>query len=257
MLADLQRRFRHAVLTGELAEAAAFVAPDDLAPERRVAVHRNTVEASLAGVLAAAYPALERLLTPDNFRLLARAFMAAHPPRRAHLSSYGGEMAGFLAGFPHTAGYTFLPDLARLEWARNEALFAADAPALSGHGLEGVPLERLAALALPPHPATRLVESAFAIQRLWEAPKLGPGVAAGAQSVLVTRSEAGAVQQRLATPGDAALLRAFAAGAPLAEAAEAALAAEADFDLQGALADHLRRATFTLPPELSPSGVRS
>ncbi len=250
MLAEMQRSFRRAVLTGELAEAAAFLADGPLPPERCVAVHRNTVQASLTSVLAAAYPALERLLTPENFKLLARAFVAAHPPRRAHLSSYGAEMADFLAVFPHTSGYAFLPDLARLEWARNVALFATDAEILSGRSLEGVPLEHLGLLALPLHPATRLVESAFAIQRLWEAERLGRGVAAGAQSVLVTRSAEGAILQRPCSAGDAALLRACAAGAPLAEAAEAALAAEADFDLQGALADHLTRATFTVPRDL-------
>lgn len=247
MLAEMQRSFRHAVLTGELAEAATFVAEGPLPPARRIGVHRNTVQASLTGVLSAAYPALERLLTPENFRLLARAFIAAHPPRRAHLSSYGGEMADFLAVFPHTSSYAFLPDLARLEWARNAALFAADAEVLSGRVLEGVPLERLGLLALPLHPASRLVESAFAIQRLWAAERLSRGVATGAQSVLVTRSAEGAILQRPCSAGDATLLRACAAGAPLAEAAEAALAAEADFDLQGALADHLTRATFTVP----------
>jgi hypothetical protein len=245
MLAELQRAMRAALLDGDSAAAARAVAETGgISPDGRLAVHRNTVQVSLAGVLAAAYPALERLLGAGNFRLLARAFVAAHPPRRAHLSSYGGALPDFLRAFPHTAGYPFLPDLARLEWARNEALFAADAPALSGRSFEGVPMERLASLCLRPHPATRLVESAYAIHRLWQAEALGPGVAAGAEAVLITRSPEGRVLQRPASPGDAALIRAFSAGAPLAEAAEAALSAEPGFDLQAGLADHLTRASF-------------
>ncbi len=55
------------------------------------------------------------------------------------------------------------------------------------------------------------------------------------------------ILQRRASAGDAALLKAFAAGATLDEAAEAAVAAEPEFDLQRALADHLARATFGQP----------
>ncbi len=254
MLAEMQSAFRQAVLGGEPDPALAHIAPRGLPAALRLSVYRNNVLGSLTEVLAAAYPALERLLGAHNFGLLARAFVAAQPPRRPQLSCYGAALADFLADFPHTAGYPFLPDLARLEWARNAALFAADAPVLTGAVLQGLPAARLAALRLPWHPATRLIESAYAIDRLWRAPALRRGVAAGAQSVLVTRSATGGLRQRLAGPGDVALLRACAAGCDLTAAAEAALAAEPDFDLQAALADHLTRASFTLPRH--PQGAR-
>ncbi|WP_119168750.1 HvfC/BufC N-terminal domain-containing protein [Algihabitans albus] len=249
MLAEMQGAFRRALLQGDEAAALSGIAEGGLPPRLRLSVYRNNALGSLSGVLAAAYPALERLLGKDNFRLLARAFVAAHPPNRPHLSSYGAELPAFLATFPPTAGYPFLPDLGRLEWARNETLFAADAPALTGRNLEGLAPERLSGLRLPWHPATRLIESAYAIERLWLADALGRGVAAGAQSVLVTRSAEGAVLQRRIGQGDVALLRAFASGEDLTAAAVAAFAAQPDFDLQAALADHLTQATFTEPKE--------
>ena len=135
----------------------------------------------------------------------------------------------------------------RLEWARNESLFAADAPILTAQSLQGLTLESLGSLRLPLHPATRLIESDYAIATLWEAEALTRGVALGAERVLVTRSGEGALLQRRAGPGDAAMLRAFGAGATLDEAAEAGFAAAPDFDLQAALADHLARATFAQP----------
>ena len=247
MLAEMQSAFRRAVLQGEEAAALSGIADGGLPPHLRLSVYRNNALGSLAGVLSAAYPALERLLSAENFRLLARAFVAAHPPRRPHLSSYGAELSTFLPTFPPTASYVFLPDLARLEWARNEALFAADAPILTGRSLEGLQPEQLSGLRLAWHPATRLIESDYAIQRLWQADALGRGVAAGAQSVLVTRSAEGAILQRQVGPGDAALLRAFAGGGDLTDAAEAAFAAEPNFDIQAALAEHLTQATFTRP----------
>lgn len=247
MLADMQSAFRRAVLQGEDAEALASIQPRGIAAAQRLAVYRNNTFGSLIGVLAAAYPALQRLLSADNFRILARAYVAAHPPQRPQLLSYGGGMADFLGNFKHTQDDVFFADLARLEWARNEALFAADAPILTAQSLQDLPADNLGALKLPLHPATRLIESDYAIFRLWQAEKLGPGVAAGAETVLVTRSADGAILQRLATPGDSALLLAFATDASLDEAAEAAFAAEPAFDLQAALADHLARATFAQP----------
>ena len=251
MLAEMQGAFRRALLQGEASDALARIAASDMPSNLRLAVYRNNALGSLAAVLAAAYPALERLLSADNFRVLARSYVAAHPPRRPHLSSYGAELPAFLPVFHHTASYHFLPDLARLEWARNDSLFAAEAPVLTGRSLEGVPPERLSGLKLPWHPATRLIESPYAIERLWHAEELGRGVAAGAQTVLVTRSAEGAILQRLASSGDVALLRAFAAGSDLTAAADAALAAEPEIDLQTVLADHLARATFTLPQDLA------
>ncbi|MEX0922636.1 MAG: DNA-binding domain-containing protein [Rhodovibrionaceae bacterium] len=247
MLAELQNAFRRAVLQGEDTEALRAIEARGIAPAERLAVYRNNSFGSLTGVLAAAYPALQRLLSADNFRILARAYIAAHPPRLPQLLSYGGEMAEFLGVFTHTKGDVFFAELARLEWARNETLFAADAPILTAQSLQGLPPESFGGLRLPLHPATRLIESDYAIFRLWQAEKLGPGVALGAETVLVTRSAEGAILQRLAPPGDAALLLALAAGMTLDEAAEAAFAEEAGFDLQAALADHLARATFTRP----------
>jgi hypothetical protein len=247
MLAEMQSAMRRAILDGEEAALLPAIEGRGLPPERRLAVYRNNTFGSLVGVLAAAYPALERLLGEGNFRLLARAYIKAHPPRRPQLLSYGGELADFLRAFEHTRNDVFFSDLARLEWARNESLFAADAPILTAQGLQGVAVDSLGSLRLPLHPATRLVSSDYAIARLWEAEALGPGVAHGAQSVLVTRSGDGAVLHRETSEGDAALVEAFAAGHTLDEAAAAAFAAEPDFDLQTALADHLSRATFAQP----------
>jgi hypothetical protein len=243
----MQDAFRQAALTGETAPAAAFVAGSAISPDARVGVHVNTVQTSLASVLAAAYPALERLLGADNFRLLARHYVAANPPRRPQLAAYGAAMPDFLAQFAHTAGYLFLPDLARLEWARCRALFAADAPILSARALESRAPDSLGTLVLPWHPATALIESPYAIAHLWQAERLAPGVAAGAETALVTRTPDGAVQHRRVSSGDAALLKAFAAGQPLERAAARALAVEPDLDLQAALAAHLAGATFAMP----------
>lgn len=248
MLAEMQAAMRRAILEGgENAGVLAQIEENGLTPERRLDVHRNNTFASLIGVLAAAYPALQRLLGESNFKLLARAYVKARPPRRPQLLSYGGEMAEFLRAFEHTRDDLFFAELARLEWARNESLFAADAPILTAEDLQGLPVECLGGLRLSPHPATRLVVSDFAIARLWQAESLSRGVALGAQSVLVTRDGEGALAQRTAPPGDVALLCAFVAGRSLDEAANAAFEAEPDFDLQSALADHLARATFAQP----------
>jgi hypothetical protein len=247
MLAEMQSAFREAILHGDESAARGAIEENGLSASERLDVYRNNTFASLTGVLAAAYPALQRLLGEDNFKILARAFIAAHPPRRPQLLTYGDDLPDFLGVFKYTKDDVFFAELARLEWARNESLFAADAPILTAQSLQGIPMESFGALRLPLHPATRLVESDYAIAKLWEAESLSRGVALGAERVLVTRNGEGAILQRRASAGDAALLRGFAAGASLDEAAAAAFEAETEYDLQAALADHLARATFAQP----------
>jgi len=66
---------------------------------------------------------------------------------------------------------------------------------------------------------------------------------AEAETVLVTRPDAQVVTRKL-TPGDAAFIVAVMSGETLGEAAEAALAAQSDFNLQAALEAHFVNATL-------------
>jgi Putative DNA-binding domain len=89
---------------------------DGLPVEVRLDIYRNNIFTSLIDVLLGHFPAVCRVVDARFFQYAADAFIRAHPPREAVLSTYGAEFADFLAGFPPCRDLPYLPDLARLEW---------------------------------------------------------------------------------------------------------------------------------------------
>ncbi|NBB83119.1 MAG: DUF2063 domain-containing protein, partial [Alphaproteobacteria bacterium] len=190
-LAELQRAMAAAVLGGDRAAAEASIVADRIAPADRLDVYAGTVRISLTQALEAAFPVVARLVGERFFHAAARRFVEAHPPQRPQLLSYGGGFADFLAAFEPARSLPYLPDVARLEWARVQALFAADAAPLAAEALGEVPAEAMPRLVFDLHPSLRVVASAWPIQAIWQAnrqptvPKVDLG--AGGQTVLVLR----------------------------------------------------------------------
>lgn len=243
-LAELQERFARAVLAGGSERELLEVLADSFGQrERRLAVYRNNVRHALSSVLEAAFPVVRQLVGVECFTATALAFAARHPPRRPVLYEYGGHLPGFLAGFQPLAELPWLADVARLEWARNEALFAVEREPLTPAQLAAAPPAGLGELYLRPHPSARLLESLWPIHAIWDAhqPAGEPLEAVDlsrAESVLVWRQK-GAVRQRLSAVGEFALLAAFAENRPLAEAVAIAAGRDSMFDCAVALARFL------------------
>jgi hypothetical protein len=243
-LAAVQSAFHAAVLSDDNGTLPSIVNTAE-----RLAIYRNTVQGSLAQVLAAAYPVVRRIVGGDFFEDLCRRHIAASPPRRPHLSAYGADFPAFLASDPRLAELPYLPDTARLEWARGESYFAADAPALEPAALAEIAAEKLAETALILHPATRLIRSPFPVGRIWRVNQ--PDVAAvpavdmnQPENVLISRP-AMRVTLREIGPGDAAFIGAVAGGARLGDALARGHEEEPDFDFEAALRDHLISGSFT------------
>jgi hypothetical protein len=265
--AKLQRDFAAYLLHGDPAVAGAL-RPD--LPAGRLAVYRNTVMGSLAAVLGHAHPTLCRALDDQlgepHFTTLACRFVAEAPPRLPMLWSYGAGFADWLADpelaaeIPPDGIPPWAPDLARLDWAMHEALFAADAEPLDLARLAAIAPEQAGSLRLAPHPSLRLVQSGWNIHALWKDADTVP--APLPEAVLIGRSPedgsdgtaGGEVRCTRLTAADGALAAGLLAGATLEEAAgdEAATGA----DLQSLLALLLQNrllAGFALdrPPSLT------
>jgi hypothetical protein len=233
-LHEVQAAFADAMLNGNgTAGLTASILAAGSPAERRLGVYRANVMLSLRRLLEGTFPVTRRLLRADQFASVADAFVRQSPPTRPQLLAYG-------AGFPDAvdAVHRLIGDVARLEWAREEAYHAADAPTVDAAALAAAPMERYPALRFRPHPSLRLLRSPGPVYSLWSGDE-----GSGAQQVLVVRQEM-TVVTRLVSAGDLALLTALAAGQPLAEAATAALAVEPGLDLQSALAGHLGGGSF-------------
>ncbi len=245
-LRDLQLLFRNAVLGPGDGSLRAHVRSSGSIADR-IAVYRNTVQGSLVEALAAAFPATQRIVGDAFFASLARRFIANAPPRRPQLSTYGSDFPAFIAISDVHQQLPYLADVARLEWVRGEAYFAADAPPFDAAFLVAAS-DDIETLRLDPHPAVRLIRSQFPIYRIWEVnqpdiidiPRVDMKVG---EDVLVSRPRDHVIT-RLITSADAVFVEAVYAGKRLGEAAEAALTYNAAHDLQNALAQHFVKGTF-------------
>src|SRR5208283_1521990 len=143
------------------------------------------------------------------------------------VNRYGGDMARFLSNYPPARERPYLADVARLEWAIDQANIAADAPALDLPALGAVPVDALGGLR-------------FALHE-------------GADLLLVRRAPDGVVIERLA-PGEHAFLVALARSRRLDDAEQRGAAAESAFDLAVVLKRHVAAQTivaFRAPSPLS------
>ena len=251
-LADLQQAFAEAVLDTPDA-GAAFVAGGAALARERVAIYRNTIFANYRKALSATYPVVRRLAGAPSFNAAVAAFVRAHPSTSGDLNVYGGAFGDFLAGHAPVAELLpYLADVARLEWAIDEAHRASDAvfaPQDILAALAAAPLDRLPALRLRLEPSCRLVVSAHPILRIWrshqtdDASEARVAFGEGADRLLVRRDAHGVSVERL-EPGEHAWLAALAAGSSLGGAIGAAQEADRGFDLGTALQAHIGAGTI-------------
>jgi hypothetical protein len=247
----MQAAFARGVLDPALAgRITGVIDADGLAPERRLAIYRNNTLASLRGLLKRTFPATRHLLGAERFAGVALDFVRTAPPERPQLAVYGAAFPGFLEHRAEASAVAYATDVARLEWAREEAYYAADAPPLTAEAVSDIPIERYPELRFSLHPSARLVRSAGPVHALWQAARTGQAgeLRAGTpdevpEQVLVVRPEMTVVTRPIGA-ADLVLLEALGSGLPLAEAAARAQAVEAEFDLQGAFALHLDGGTF-------------
>jgi len=206
-------------------------------------VHAHNVQASLRSALESAFPVTRLLVSAGFFAAMADRFVAAQPPSLGWLSAYGDAFAGFVARYPPAAGLDYLADVARFEWARVRAANAADSPGLDLQTLASLTPEALGELRLSLHPAASLVVSDFPVFDIWRAHQQPDAeqcfaevdLSAGPQYVLVVRASALEVGVAALGLGDAALLKAASEQAAFGAACQAALDAEADYDLSAGL----------------------
>ncbi len=245
-LRELQQGFAAAVLS-PAGTVPTFAIAGPAPAADRIGVYRNAVFANYRNALRASFPVVLRLVGEPFFDAAVDAFVHAHPSVSGDLNVYGDAFADFLAGYPHAANLPYLPDVARLEWAIDEAQRAADAvhaPDAVLAALAATPPERLPAMRLRLDPSCRLVASDFPILHIWQANQPGHedddrvSLDEGADRIVVRRGAEGVALLRIGA-GEHAFLTALAADAPFGPALDAAQRTDAAFDLGAALRSNI------------------
>jgi hypothetical protein len=238
-LLALQAGFARALRDADATPATArWLAGDAAHLDRRVAIYRANMVASADKALSAACPVVRQVVGEEFFHALARAYQREQPSTSGDLGDFGAGFPAFLARFEPTQSLPYLPDLAHLEWAAHRAYGAADARAWDPAALSSVHAGQQSQIRFHWSPGLAVVESIHPIVRIWTIHQ--PGFAGEfavdwdvAERALVAR-DGFAVTVAAIGAGDAAFLVASLAGAPLGDAAAAALQADPHFDL-GAL----------------------
>jgi hypothetical protein len=239
-LSELQRGFAAAILLDDRAAAARLgIAGGRLDAASRIAIYRNNVLGNYRKALGATFPVVRALVGPPRFGAMVAAFVRAHPCTRGDVNRYGGELPRFLETHAPLRALPWLPDVARLEWAIDQAAIARDAEALDLAALAAVPPSELGRLRLRLHPSARLLRSAYPVLGLWQAHQRGEAhervdVGEGGEALLAVRGAGGVTVHRLAA-GVHAFLSELGDDRDLDDAVERALVADPTFDLGEAL----------------------
>ncbi len=246
-LSDVQAEFAAALRDPAVPPPVDVVGPDGGPAPRRFAVYRNNVLGALGNALAESFPAVERIVGEDFFRVMARTYVLETPPTSPVLMDYGVTFADFIAGFEPAASLRYLPDVARIERAWRESYHAADAAPLAPPAFAEVPEEELPDIVLDPHPSLRLVPSRFPAVTIWrmnvtDGPITPVDFSVG-EDALIVRPDV-EVEVRVVPPGGVAFVTALLAGETLGTAAEAGQSADARFDLAGNLAGLIGAGAF-------------
>ncbi len=203
----------------------------------RFAIYRNNVHVSLVEALGKRFPVTRQLVGDDFFRGMAREFVQAVKPRSPVLLEYGAEFPAFVASFAPADTVPYLADVARIEIAVSESYHAVEAPALDMAAIAALDPERLGDMVIEAHPAVRLVRATFPVGTIWsnhQVEPVKPVVEWTGEDVLVTRPKA-RIGLTVLPPADESFVAALLSGRTLAQAAEAAIEADAAFDFGRAL----------------------
>ncbi len=233
--------------------AGLFTGGETIVPGR-LKIYRSNIMGNLTGALRGSYPLLEKLTGEDFAMGLLRAFVMENPPGEAFLSNYGAGLADFIEVFAPAKGLPYLADVARLEWAMNEAYYAQDDRPLIQDDLQNMPLDTLADTVLPLRPSVRLMESRWPLVSILDfSLKESRGeqetlnLDQGGCRVMVYRPGL-SVDIITLEPSEYGFLQAIKAGKTLGQALETALKTEPEFDFQGFLQKHLTLETFSALP---------
>ena len=247
-LHEWQRAFSAAAVFNDAAALASLrIVAGGMKPEARIGIYRANVLGNYRKALAATYPVIKRLVGAPFFDAASDNFVRGHPSTRGDINRYGADFSEFLATYAAARDLKYLPDVAHLEWAIDQANIARDAASFDFAALASVPAKLHGELRFSLHPSARLIVSTFPILHIWQANQPLHGtdedidLDEGGDTLLVLRRPfdvGGIAIERISQP-EHLLLATLTAGRTLDEAADRCAAMAPEFDLAAALQRHV------------------
>lgn len=227
------------------------IAADVLAPQRdnksaepaldrnaaALAIYRNNMRVGIARALGEKFPVTRALVGDDFFKVMARSFIEAAPPRTPMIADYGDNFPNFIDEFAPARTIAYLADMARFEILWLRAYRAADKTPLSTDEIVCEGGEDPSTLKFQFHPSAQLFSSRYPVASIWrrhqpDADKMNIDPAAG-EDALIVRPERDVSVIILESGAHTALER-LKNGKTVADAFAAAAASSPDFDAAAA-----------------------
>ena len=274
-LSEIQQQFRHHMLSGgelitdpDPAFAGIFnTGRVDL--DERLEIYHNNVIGALSDVLMTTFPTVVALTGEQFARAVIDRYVRAYPPEKGCLNDYGAEFADFLAGLPQIASFAYLPDVARLDYAINQAYYAPDDAAFTSRDMEGFNEADFNTALLVPRASVTLMESAYPLvairdfcKRAEEADDNNAGddnnddshldLNQGGCRLMIWRPELD-IRVEMLDSAQMEMMRRLAAEQPLNTAVAQTLHNHPGFDFAGFLTSRLSEKSLTINPNRNPS----
>ena len=178
-LRELQRSFFRSI-----ADAPGPAAPDRFDPlllalvrgqqgrlgaAKRLDIYAQMYWTRLLEVLREDFPRVTVCLGTERFTDIALRYLARNRSTHPSARHAGVRFAEFLARDAEVRTCPFLPDLARLEWARIEMFDAPDAEPLRVAQMQAIPPADWPGLTFELTAAVRLLHSAWPVHEIWAA----------------------------------------------------------------------------------------
>jgi uncharacterized protein (UPF0276 family) len=209
-------------------------------PSQRFAIYQRHHRQSLMRHLLGRFPTLEWLIGSGPAAELAQAFLEATPPTAPCMAEYGERFPDFVAASDPGRRLPYLAPAARLDWQLGRTAVAVAFAPLAIDSLGAVPPDQLPDLRLALQPGAGYLEADWPVDELVQL-RLGDQAPdryqfeASAVNLEITGSRGAFRVGRLDAAGFGFRV-ALAAGETIGAAAEAAFAADPQFDAGGALA---------------------
>ncbi|MBU6478733.1 MAG: putative DNA-binding domain-containing protein [Xanthomonadaceae bacterium] len=252
-LSELQQQFMAALYDADVPGPATSIAGNGLAPEARLHIYRNSCNEIQTSALRTTYPAVLALVGEAFFDQSARGYRRAHPSHSGNLQAFGETFAEYLETLTGCRSFPYLPDVARLEWLRQQTVLAPDSQPIdlvesldTSGGSQRIVL----------HPSLHLLESRYPVFTIWHY-ALQPTstrlvLDGGGESVVLWRED-GEVAMATLDPASFACIAAFAHDYSLDDAQAAAMAVDPDFALVECVESLLQRRLITgIKPFVAP-----
>ena len=221
--AGLRSRSARRLLPGAAAELEAVVQPSrHLTSGERLGIYAHMYYARLLEVLEGEYPTLRQVLGPDPFETACRGFIAKHPSRSRLLNGLSATFPDYLAkSLPRTNRNGLAVDIARIERAMEDVFDAAQAEPLTAAEFAAVGEQTRLRL----NPALVLLELRYPANAYMNAVRRGerPRLPRPRASFVTVFRRGFQVLRREQEPEQFRLLRALAAGKPLASAVRSSI----------------------------------